>query len=119
MIELKKIKLSDTLELPYICDLNVLKRIQCKYGSVTEFEKRILNFETVDQKIRFKEPDLEAVIFGLFCMTQEGYRIDVEENGAKYSLMNENEMLTKTERSFIMLAYDIRQELKRCFTVKK
>lgn len=80
MVVLNKIRLSETLELPYICDLNVLMLVQNKYGTVVEFEKRIASFEIKEERTIPKEPDVAAVIFGLEAMVCEGMDIDKKTN---------------------------------------
>lgn len=119
MIELKKIRLSETLELPYICDLNVLMLVQDKYGTVLEFEKRIAGFEIKDEQTFPKEPDIAAVIFGLEAMICEGMDIDKKENGNIYPISNMNELHVAIERDYRKIARDLHIEMMRCFKVKK
>ena len=119
MIQLKKIKLSEKLELPYICDLNVLMLAQNKYGTVTEFEKKIASFEIREGQTIPKEPDIAAVIFGLEAMVLEGMDIDKKENGNSYPISNMNELQAAIERDYRKIARDIHIEMMRCFKIKK
>lgn len=116
MLEINKIALSENLELPYICDLNVLGQLQKKYGTIEEFERRIVNF---NDKKKYKEPDALAVLTGLDLMVQEGMKIDREENNAVHPVSSLNEIHYKTERDYRSIAKDIHRELERCFKVKK
>lgn len=119
MITLKKIRLSETLELPYICDLNVLMLIQDKYGTVETFEKKIAGFDVHENRTVPKEPDVAAVLFGLETMVCEGMDIDKKENGISYPIANMNELQAAIERDYRKIARDLHIEMMRCFKVKK
>ncbi|MBE5875648.1 MAG: hypothetical protein E7290_02020 [Lachnospiraceae bacterium] len=123
MIQLSKIKLAKSIELPVKCNLNVLEAIQKEYGTVAEFEKRIVPFRevTVGEEIKRlpKEPDIGAVTFGLTLMVLEGIEIDREENHTEYTDLSRRQLLNVITRDYRALANDIHEELRRCFEIKK
>lgn len=123
MIQLSKITIAEGIELPLKCNLNVLEEIQKEYGSVGEFEKRIVSFREIlkDGEVKRlpKEPDIGAVAFGLTLMVLEGMDIDREEHHIEHAPKTKRQLINMITRDFRALASDVHNELRRCFEVKK
>lgn len=69
-------------EYRIVFNLNVMERIQEKYGSIDEWGK------LTDKS----EPDISAVIFGYQEMLNEGIEIENEENGTNLELLSHKQV---------------------------
>ena len=124
------------VEYPIKCDLLVLEQAQKKYGSVGEFERRIMNWEKVldeygDEilvemegkagekverpKIAGKIPDAEAVLDALYWMAGEGAAITAEESGAPCAAPAREKLARVMDKGLMELGELLHAEFYRCF----
>lgn len=122
-MEVSRIKISENFELPMKCDLYVLDMIQQEYGTIMNFEKQLAGIkeygEGEEAKLVRVEPSAGAVAFALPLMVLEGMKIEKEEKEVNYKVNTEKEIISSVTRDFRMIAYDLHEEMKRCFAVKK
>lgn len=123
-MEIARIKLSDTLEVPFRCDLYVLNAIQKQYGTIEAFEKELVGlYEGKDtgeeKKYEVREPSIKAMLFALPLMVREGFRAEHEENGRQIPDMNDMQLVLGIRRDYRLIAEDMHEEMRRCFGVKK
>lgn len=117
---------------PVKIDLNVLERIQEEYGSVYEFERKILGLEVArdengrviygdDKKpvMLSVEPSIKAIKTVLPLMVNEGLAIEAEETGKGWEPVNDLWVFSNCSIDFNVLAKMIHAEFKRCFETKK
>ncbi len=133
--KLNAITLSGT-EYPIKCDLLVLEQAQKKYGSVNDFERRIMNWEKVldgngDEilvevegedgekverpKIVGKIPDAEAVLDALYWMASEGAAITAEESGTPCVAPAREKLARVMDKGLMELGGLLHAEFYRCF----
>lgn len=72
---------------PVVFNMNVMRTIQKKYGTVDEWAK-ITDADTDAGE----EPDFEAILFGFTEMINEGIDIDNEENGTDTKPLTEKQV---------------------------
>lgn len=125
-MEIARIKLSKTLELPFRCDLYVLNAIQNQYGTIEAFERELVGMYKKENSVgttkddyEMREPSIKAVLFALPMMVREGFRAEKEENGRDIPDMNDMQLVLNIRRDYRLIAEDIHEELRRCFDVKK
>ena len=124
-MEVARVKLSDTTEVPFRCDLFVLKAIQDKYGTIEAFERELVgmykkeNASGGKDQYEMREPSIEALLFAFPLMVREGFRAEKEENGREIPDMNDMQLVLSIRRDYRLIAEDIHEELRRCFGVKK
>lgn len=70
---------------PVVFNLNVMRAIQKKYGTVDEWAKKT-DADGSD------EPDFEAILFGFTEMINEGLDIENEENGTDIKPLTEKQV---------------------------
>ena len=106
-------------EIPIKCDILVLERLQQKYGSLSVFEREILNWEyekDADGKKKktrvAKEPNIEAVLYALYEMAKEGAVIEGIEIGQREDFMR------KIDVQFMDLASAVHDEFAFGFSEK-
>lgn len=119
MLEIAKIRINDSLELPIRCDLYVLDMIQQKFGSIEEFEKKLIGIREEDGKACRCEPSVEAVASALSLMVIEGMDIEKELNGKDYDIKTVKHLMALTTRNYRELAAELHEEFRRCFQTKK
>ncbi len=119
MVELARIKVNDTLELPLRCDLYVLDMLQEKFGSVEAFEKQLLGIKEENGEIIRCEPSVQAVATALPLMIMEGIDIDKDLNGVQYDIKSVKHLIALTTRNYRELAAELHNEMKRSFQTKK
>lgn len=119
MLELAKIKINDTMELPMRCDLYVLNMIQQKFGNIEDFEKKLVGIKEVNGMVYRCEPSVEAVATALPLMVMEGIEIENELNGKNYDIKTARHLIALTTRNYRELAEELHEEMKRCFQTKK
>ena len=118
MLELKKIKINETIELPIRCDLYVLDMLQQEFGSIEEFEKKLLGIREENGKSVVGEPSVNAVAHALPLMIMEGMDIDKEINGRHYEINTVKHLIALTTRNYRELAAELHAEMRRCFAKK-
>ena len=131
MEKLRRIIL-DGRTFPVKFDLNVLEQIQEEYGSVYEFERKILGLEVArdengrviyddDKKpvMLSVEPSIKAIKTVLPLMINEGLAIEAEETGKGWAPVNDLWVFSNCSIDFNVLAKMIHAEFKRCFETKK
>lgn len=117
---------------PIKIDLNVLETIQEEYGSVSEFERKILGLEAArdgDGRVIYGEngrpvmnsvePSIRAIKTVLPLMVNEGIAIEAEETGGRCEPVSDQWVFANCHISFDLLADMIHQEFRRCFEIKK
>ncbi len=131
MEKLRRIIL-DGRTFPVKFDLNVLERIQEEYGSIYEFERKILGLEVArdengrviyddDKKpvMLSVEPSIKAIKTVLPLMVNEGLAIEAEETGMGWAPVSDLWVFSNCSIDFNVLARMIHAEFKRCFETKK
>lgn len=124
-MEISRIQLSKTLEVPFRCDLYVLNAIQNQYGTIEAFERELVGMYpkegsgSAGDAYEMREPSIKALLFALPMMVREGFRAEKEENGRDIPDMNDMQLVLNIRRDYRLIADDIHEELRRCFGVKK
>ncbi len=125
-MEISRIQLSKTLEVPFRCDLYVLNAIQNQYGTIEAFERELVGMypkegsDSMEEgAYEMREPSIKALLFALPMMVREGFRAEKEENGRDIPDMNDMQLVLNIRRDYRLIADDIHEELRRCFGVKK
>lgn len=125
-MEISRIQLSKTLEVPFRCDLYVLNAIQNQYGTIEAFERELVGMypkegsdSAAEDAYEMREPSIKALLFALPMMVREGFRAEKEENGRDIPDMNDMQLVLNIRRDYRLIADDIHEELRRCFGVKK
>lgn len=105
--------------VPLWCDILVINEIQDKYGTVGDFERKLIGLEeTPDGKFRKREKDLGAITFALRLMIKEGYK-KLETMGETTEKADVEQLLMDVDIPFTDLADIIHDAFRRCFTSKK
>lgn len=117
---------------PYIIDLNVLEAIQDKFGSISEFERKVVGVEKVldkngqelleangSPKMRIVEPNMAAINFILPEMINEGLAIEAEREGKEYKPVNPLLIMADCNLEYTELSRLIHEEFVRRFESKK
>lgn len=123
-------------QYPIKCDLLVLEQAQKKYGSVNEFEKRIMNWEyELDEngerirtsvkrkdgaevegyKTHGKIPDADAVLDALYWMACEGAAITAEESDTPCKVPTREGLARAVDMGLMELGGALHEEFYRCF----
>lgn len=125
-MEISRIQLSKTLEVPFRCDLYVLNAIQNQYGTIETFERELVGMypkegsDSMEEgAYEMREPSIMALLFALPMMVREGFRAEKEENGRDIPDMNDMQLVLNIRRDYRLIADDIHEEMRRCFGVKK
>lgn len=117
---------------PIKIDLNVLEHIQQAFGTVNEFERKILGLEVVrdengqveykedgEPKYRSVEPSISAIKAVLPSMINEGLAIEADEQNHSWEPVSDKWIFANCDIAFDTLAKIIHTEFKKCFAVKK
>lgn len=113
--EINHITLSDEV-MPIRLDNLILQKIQDRYGSITDFELKVMGWaKDEDGSIKtVSEPSLEAINWALPEMVIEGYAVEGKE--CPYTADDINRLVDMTP---LKLALEIHEEIARCFERKK
>ncbi len=124
--ECKEIELSGE-KYPIKCDLLVLEQLQEEFGSVADFENRLMGIEyqkdpegyyiqdkNGKRKANISIPDTKAINQGLYLMVREGLVI---RGGDKKALSRE-ELLRKVDKSYTEIAKAVHETFAECFEGK-
>ena len=119
---------------PIKCDFAVLQTIQENFGTLKQFEQKLIGmepildkdgnpiFETTDGvetiKFRTTEPNLKAIALALPIMINEGKK-QAEEQGEEIPDIDYKEAIREADFSIVEVAVDLHNEYRRCFDRKK
>lgn len=107
---------------PIKCDLLVLEKIQEEFGTINDFEKLILNWESIkidgEEQKKAKLPSAKAVNFSLPLMINEGIEIENELTEQKRPLVNRKEIIRKVDMRLTDIASLLHDEFAQCFKTK-
>lgn len=125
---LKEIELSGE-KYPIKCDLIVLEQLQEEFGSVADFENKLLGIEYLKdaegyyiqdgkgkRKANIGIPDTKAINQGLYLMVKEGLEIRGEEKEKK--AFSREELLRKVDKSYTEIAKVVHDTFAECFEGK-
>lgn len=121
-------------KIPIKCDLAVLVRLQEEYGTLKNFEQKLIGMNQVlddngdpvyetnadgieSLKFKITEPSLSVISFCLPMMVNEG-RKQIEEQGEEYDF-DYSEAFNEADFSISELAVELHTEYRRCFDRKK
>lgn len=116
---------------PIKIDLNVLEKIQNDFGTINEFERKILGLNAVkdgEGKVLFEndkpvmmqvEPSITAIKAVLPAMINEGLAIEAEEQNRSWEPVSDRFVFENCKIPFDMLAEIIHKEFSKCFETKK
>lgn len=120
-------------QYPIICDLNVLEVLQDKYGSVNNFERKLLGLviqrnekgeiiykDDGDPLMLLMEPSIDAIETALLAMVKEGERVSGYLDGKEdVDFTDEIVILNECTIPFEKMARILHEEYKKCFETKK
>ena len=122
----------DGVKYPIYCVLNVLELIQDNFTSINKFERDILGLTPLlDENGEIKrneeglilnsqgEPQIRAIVFGLYLMIKEGQRIDTRQTGKEWEELTIDDIRELCAVPFMELSEKLHAEFNRCFEVKK
>lgn len=120
MEKLHYIELSQGKKMPIRCDLYVLSQLQDKYGTLEAFEYKLLGAVIEDGKVvRYSEPNISTILFALPVFIAEGAACEKEMNGKDIENFSQMDIIRTVTKDYRLIAYELHEEMKRCFTVKK
>lgn len=121
-------------KIPIKCDFAVLQLIQEEFGTLKNFEQKLIGmipvldkdgntvYETKNgvETIKFKttEPSLKAIALALPIMINEGKK-QMEEQGEEPTDFDYKKAIAEADFSIIDVALEIHNEYRRCFDRKK
>ena len=108
---------------PIKCDLAVLEAAQDAYGSLTEFERKLLGLPPeTDKKKETKvsrEPSMKTVRFILPLMVNEGLDLENAKEGGKRKHITGGDLRELlTDVNMFERADELHREFSRCFVTK-
>lgn len=128
--KISKIKIG-SYKLPIKCDINILATIQEEFGTLSNFERKLLGMvpilnedgsikEKSDGTIDFKysEPSFRAIGFALPLFIREGIW-QAEQQGENYDEIDWMSLVKDADFEFIEIALALNKEFERCFHRKK
>ena len=122
-------------KLPIRCDFDVLQALQENFGTLKEFEMKLLGmvpvldengdpiYETASDgteiiKFRTTEPNLKALALALPLMINEG-RKQAQAQGEEIDDFDYKAAIKEADFSMLDVAVDLHAEYRRCFDRKK
>ena len=121
-------------KIPIKCDFAVLQIIQEEFGTLKNFEQKLIGIVPVldkdgnqvyetkngNETLKFKttEPSLKAIALVLPIMINEG-RKQMEEQGEEPTDFDYKKAIAEADFSIIDVALEIHNEYRRCFDRKK
>ena len=122
-------------KIPIKCDFNVLQILQEQFGTLKNFEQKLIGMEPIldengDQtyeinsngveavKFRTTEPNLKAIATALPFMINEG-REQAKAQGDDLPDFDYKKAIKEADFSIIEVAVDLHNEYRRCFDRKK
>lgn len=131
MYKINKLEINGK-KYPYIIDLNVLEAIQDEYGTIQEFERKILGLQIEhdangntlydsEENVRYKkvEPSIKAIGFVLPEMINEGIAVEAMRAHKEYEPVEPLELMAEINVDYHELAVIIHDEFVRRFESKK
>lgn len=117
---------------PLLCDLNVLETLQDEFGTVSEFERKLLGVRYVknsegdivydeegNARMELVEPSIKAIKVALVEMVNEGIAYEAYSQGRSWEMIDELDVLVLCTIPYSDLANILHDEYKRCFLTKK
>lgn len=116
---------------PILCDLNVLETLQDEFGSISEFERKLIGLEYVMEDGKYKytsegkpemklvDPSLKAIRIALVEMVNEGIAYEAYQKGTTWEMVEEIDILAHCTMPYGDLSSLLHEEYKRCFETKK
>lgn len=117
---------------PLLCDLNVLETLQDEFGTVSEFERKLLGVRYVkdsegnlvydedgNARMELVEPSIKAIKIALVEMVNEGIAYEAYRQGRSWEMIEELDVLVLCTIPYSELASMLHEEYKRCFLTKK
>lgn len=116
---------------PIRCGMEVLEEVQDRYGSIDEFEKKIMVFEPQRDKDgnpvvnedgnaigQYLTPRIKDLGDALHLMVTAGLEMEAEESGEPARRVTRRELLEKADMTPVNLGLTLHAELMRCFRAK-
>lgn len=116
---------------PLRCGMEVLEEIQEKYGSIDEFENRIMLFvpqkdeegkEVVNEEGvaigQYITPKIKDLGDALYLMVTAGLELEAELEGKEIRKVSRRELLEKADMMPVTLGLKLHGEMMRCFRRK-
>lgn len=117
---------------PLLCDLNVLETLQDEFGTVSEFERKLLGVRYVkdsegnliydedgNARMELVEPSIKAIKIALVEMVNEGIAYEAYSQGRSWEMIDELDVMVMCTIPYSDLANILHDEYKRCFLTKK
>lgn len=117
---------------PLLCDLNVLETLQDEFGTVSEFERKLLGVRYVkdsegnliydedgNARMELVEPSIKAIKVALVEMVNEGIAYEAYSQGRSWEMIEELDVMVVCTIPYSDLANILHDEYKRCFLTKK
>ena len=118
--------------IPFRCDNIVLMQIQEEYGTVSDFETKLIGLEAETdengdpvldgsgkRKYRSSEPSVRTVNFALTLMVNEGLEIEADMRKEGFTPLTEKQVVRMVDLPYRELSQILHEEFSRCFAVKK
>lgn len=122
-------------KLPIKCDFNILQVLQENFGTLKQFEQKLIGMDPVldkdgnpiyvidsngEETIKFRttEPNLKAIALALPMMINEG-RQQAEAQGEEIKDFDYKSAIKNADFSIVEVAVDLHNEYRRCFDRKK
>lgn len=114
----------DDVKYPIKCDNFILGEVQEKYGSIHDFECKIIGVKKEiingEEKYIGCEPSVKAINYILPLMINEAVDILKEDNpDCKYERVDPKKFIRSIKMDLAKLANEIHDEWKRAFVTKK
>lgn len=116
---------------PIKCDMVVLEKIQEEFGSITDFEDRLIPWEPkLDEdgkQVKAENgnpvfmgrfPDIKVVNAALHFMVNEGEEIAAERESRTPNLWERTKLARKVDLTPIAIADQLHEEFQRCLRIK-
>ena len=119
-----------TKKLPIKCDFNILQILQEEFGTLKNFEQKLIGmvpvldkdgnqvYENETMKFTTTEPNLRAIAVALPLMINEG-KIQAQAQGETETDFDYKTAIAEADFSIIEVAVDLHNEYRRCFDRKK
>ena len=122
-------------KLPIKCDFIILQVLQENFGTLKQFEQKLIGMDPVldkdgnpiyvidsngEETIKFRttEPNLKAIALALPMMINEG-RQQAEAQGEEIKDFDYKSAIKNADFSIVEVAVDLHNEYRRCFDRKK
>lgn len=109
-------------DIPILCSLSVLEKIQEKYGSIEEYAKKICKTKENENGERvFADalPDVAAIYYTLPLMIDEGVTVYNEEHKIKMDSLKPEYIYRHYETPLRLIGWTLYQELMRSIHAPK